>query len=112
MATSPLPGAVRQEVRRIGAGIRTARLRRGMSQEELAERANVSFHTIRAVENGRPTTGIGHYLNVAWVMGLLSTANSFVDPAEDREGLILEDVERRQRSGGAAKAGRGMSRDF
>lgn len=117
MPTTPrLPSGVLRELRRIGDGIKTARLRRGMSQEELATRTNVTFHTIRAIEMGRPSTAIGHYLNALWVLGLIHTISSVADPALDKEGLILESAERRRRSGGGRRgrggAGPGMSNDF
>jgi transcriptional regulator with XRE-family HTH domain len=111
-STPKLPSPVQRELRRIGDGIKTARLRRGMSQEELGERAGVTFHTVRAMEQGRASTGIGHYLNALWVLGLLDTAGSLAEPALDREGLTLEAAARRRRSGSRRGARRGLSNDF
>lgn len=83
-----------------------------MSQEELAERVGVTFHTVRAMEQGRATTGIGHYLNALWVLGLLDTVSSVADPALDREGRILEAAERRRKSGPRRGGRKGLSNDF
>jgi transcriptional regulator with XRE-family HTH domain len=111
-AAPKLPSDVQRDLRRIGEGIKTARLRRGMSQEELGKRAGVTFHTVRAMEQGRASTGIGHYLNALWVLGLLDTAGSLADPALDREGLTLEAAARRRRSG-PRQVGRGqLNNDF
>lgn len=110
MRTSPhIPGPVESELNRIGAGIETARLRRNMSQQELADRVGVSFHTIRRIEQGKSGTTIGSYLHALWVLGLLDTVASMADPSLDREGLALEASDRR-RAGG--RRGRTMSDAF
>jgi len=110
MRVSPhIPSAVESEIRRIGAGIQTARLRRNMSQEELAERIGVSFHTVRSMENGKPGTAFGTYVHAFWVLGILDTLHSAADPALDAEGLALAESEMRQRGGRSAP---GISNDF
>ncbi len=96
---SHLPSPVSAEIRRIGAGIRTARLRRNMSQEELAERIGVSFHTVRHMEGGKPGTAFGTYVHALWVLGILDTLASAADPALDEEGLVLAESEMRRRGG-------------
>jgi transcriptional regulator with XRE-family HTH domain len=110
MRSSPvIPIAVERELERIGSGIETARLRRNMSQQELADRVGVSFHTIRSVESGRPGTAMGTYVHALWILGLMDTLASVADPALDSEGLVLEASDRR-RSGG--RRGGSMSNDF
>lgn len=104
-----LPSPVSAEIRRIGAGIRTARLRRNMSQEELAERIGVSFHTVRHMESGKPGTAIGTYVHAMWVLGILDTLSSAADPALDAEGLVLAESEMRRRGG---HGGQEISNDF
>jgi hypothetical protein len=69
----------------------------------------VTFHTIRAIEQGKPGTAIGHYANVLWVLGLLSSLSPVGDPSLDAEGIALESIDRPRR---ARSAGRSMSNDF
>ncbi len=60
--------------------IRAARLERGMSQLELAERVGVSRHTIMAIEKADDRVAIGAVLECAAVLGIPMLA-------EDKEGL-------------------------
>jgi len=103
-----LPSAMEDELRRIGRGIRTARLSRNMSREELGRRIGVSFHTIRAVEEGRPGTAVGTYLHVMWVLGLAHTLRPVADPSLDSEGEALRLADLRQAAGSSP----GGSNDF
>jgi DNA-binding XRE family transcriptional regulator len=57
--TQALPGLVLDQLARIGEGIRIARMRRRMTQEDLASRVGTTFHTIRRIEQGAPGTAIG-----------------------------------------------------
>lgn len=110
MRTAPhVPSAVTAELRRIGTGIQTARLRRNMSQQELADRIGVSFHTVRHMEEGKPGTAFGTYVHALWVLGLLDTLSSAADPALDAEGIALAASELRARGGHGSQ---GISDDF
>jgi len=108
MATRALPIAVEAELGRMGRGIKTARLRRRMTQEELADRVDASWHTIRKIEEGAPTTGIGLYLKAMWVLGIFDEVRALADPARDEEGLVLEAGRRGER----ARPSRTLNRDF
>lgn len=103
-----LPSDVLSQLTRIGHGIKTARLRRRMTQEQLAERVDTSWHTIRRIERGKPTTGIGLYLRAMWVLGIFEEVRFLADPVRDREGLILEEARRGDRARQIVK----LSRDF
>ena len=83
-------------------------MRRRMTQEELAERVGVSWHTIRKIEKGSPVTGIGYYLKDLWVLGLFADVHLLADPERDREGIILEAAAR----GTRARHRRRLDRDF
>ncbi len=54
----------------LGDNIKLARLRRKLSSEQVAERANISRPTLLGVEKGSPTVSIGSYLLVLQVLGL------------------------------------------
>jgi transcriptional regulator with XRE-family HTH domain len=86
----PVSTRVERELRRNGAGIQTARLRRNMSQEDLGERIGASFHTVRAIEQGKASTAFGYYVHALWVLGLFETLSQVADPALDAEGIALE----------------------
>jgi transcriptional regulator with XRE-family HTH domain len=53
-----------------GENIRLARLRRKLSTEQVAERANISRPTLTAIEKGSESVGIGMYFQVLMVLRL------------------------------------------
>lgn len=57
-------------LKEMGQNIKLARLRRKLSSEQVAERANISRPTLTAIEKGAPTVSMGSYLLVLQVLGL------------------------------------------
>ena len=84
------PAAVEDILNRLGRNIRTARLRRKLSMEELAERVGISRYVLADIEKGKPTTAIAAYLGALWALGLLRDMREVADPDRDEEGKILE----------------------
>ena len=103
-----LPSEVLSQLRRIGSGVKTARVRRHMTQEELAEHVGTSWQTIPNIEGGSPGTRIASYLKALWVLGLFEDVRLLADPERDREGIILEAAAR----GTRARRPRTLNRDF
>jgi transcriptional regulator with XRE-family HTH domain len=54
----------------VGQNIKLARLRRRLSAEQIAERANISRPTLWAIEKGSSTVAFGAYAQVLFVLGL------------------------------------------
>jgi len=103
-----LPAAVEEALIRLGRNIRTARLRRRLSREDLAGRIGVSRQVLAQIEKGKPTTAIAAYLGALWALGLLDQLRDVADPDRDEEGKVLE----RARSPKAAPKRRKMDDDF
>lgn len=89
ISTDP-PAAVAEALTRLGRNIRTARLRRRMTQANLADRLGASRYVVADLEQGKPTTGIAAYLGALWALGLLDQIAGAADPALDEEGIALE----------------------
>lgn len=53
-----------------GENIKLARLRRKLTAEQLAERADISRRTLVSVEKGLPSVAMGTYVQVLFVLGL------------------------------------------
>jgi transcriptional regulator with XRE-family HTH domain len=74
----------------LGDNIKLARLRRKLSAEQVAERANISRPTLSSIEKGSPTVSMGSYLLVLQVLGL---EKDFLLVAMDDElGRKLQDA--------------------
>lgn len=84
------PAAVEEVLRQLGRNIRTARLRRGLTGENLAERVGISRKVLAQIEKGKPTTAIAAYLGTLWALGFLNQMKDVADPDRDEEGKILE----------------------
>lgn len=80
----------RRILNELGDNIKLARLRRKLSAEQVAERANISRPTLLAIEKGSPTVSMGSYLLVLQVLGL---EKDFLLVAKDDElGRKLQDA--------------------
>lgn len=60
----------RQLLLQLGERLKRARIERGMTTTEMAERAGISRMTLGAVEAGEPTPTMGTYLRVMGVLGV------------------------------------------
>ena len=108
MLLSAPPFAVKDAIVRLGKNLRTCRLRRNISIEDVAERIGVSRYTVAEAERGRPSTSIAVYVALLWSYGLLDQVGSVADPAGDEEGLALAQL-RERKSAGTSEA---LDNDF
>jgi transcriptional regulator with XRE-family HTH domain len=102
------PAAVEEVLIRLGRNIRTARLRRRLTREDLAGRIGVSRQVLAQIEKGKPTTAVATYLGALWALGLLKQLRDVADPDRDAEGKILD----RARSPKTAPKRRKIDDDF
>jgi transcriptional regulator with XRE-family HTH domain len=65
----PLP-TISKALATLGESMRLARLRRKLSAEQVAQRANISRPTLVAIEKGSPGVAIGSYVQVLFVLNL------------------------------------------
>ncbi|MCW7538420.1 helix-turn-helix domain-containing protein [Aquabacterium sp. A7-Y] len=96
-STEQLPLEVLQTVQELGRRIRTARVRRRMTTDDLADACGIGRRTLYRIENGEPGVALGTYLAVLWKLGLLDSAKKVADPDADEHGKILEAASRPQR---------------
>jgi transcriptional regulator with XRE-family HTH domain len=54
----------------MAANVRTERINRRWTTEELASRSGCSRYTIAAIEHGKPTVAFGHVLNVCAALNI------------------------------------------
>lgn len=86
-----LPIPVIKALHKLGQDINDARRRRRIPIALMAERADVSRATIGKIEKGDPTTSLGGYAAVLFVLGMTNRLKDLVDVTHDLIGLRLED---------------------
>lgn len=103
-----IPFPVEESLHRLGASLKTARLRRNISLEAVAEKIGTNRRVIADAEKGKPTTGIATYAALLWAYGLLPQLDEVAAPDRDREGQTLSNLRERSR----ARTGVGLDDDF
>lgn len=91
MRTTNILPSIKNVLLTFGENIKLARLRRKLSAEQLAERANISRKTLWAVETGSPGVAIGTYAKVLFVLGLEKDLLKVAE--DDMLGRKLQDAD-------------------
>jgi transcriptional regulator with XRE-family HTH domain len=88
---------VPKRIQQLGARVRAARIRRGWSVAELAEKARINRNTLTALELGKPGVSLGAYVTLLWILGLDRTLDEVAHPDADLHGKSLETARRPKR---------------
>ena len=89
MLTLPIP--VKTALRKLGADLRDARLRRRIPAAIMAQRVGISRTTLVKVEKGEPGVAAGTYAAVFFGLGLLDRLADLASASVDQVGLALEE---------------------
>ena len=106
--TQAPPYAIERSLKRLGADLRLARLRRNLTIEEIARKIGTGPRAVMAAENGQSTTGINVYAALLWAYDLIGQLDEVASPARDAEGQTLSRHNHRLR----ARADSGLDNDF
>ena len=90
------PYDVERSLARLGQNLRTARLLRNITIEEVAAKIGTGTRSVMQAERGHPGTAVAVYAALLWVYGLLEPLDELADPQRDRVGLAA--AARRQRA--------------
>jgi transcriptional regulator with XRE-family HTH domain len=107
LLTAP-PYPVELALKRLGDNLRTARLRRNYTIEDVAEKIGTGRRAVMDAEKGKASTGIAVYVALLWVYDLLGPFDDLANPARDEQGLILAAAKEKTR----ARKSAGLSNDF
>jgi len=102
------PYQVEQSLRKLGADLRTARLRRNLTGEEAAQKIGTSRFAVADAEKGKPSTSVAVYAALLWAYGLIDRLADIADPGTDEEGTRLA----RSREPVRARHRRTLDNDF
>lgn len=97
--TQAPPYAVERAIKRLGSNLRTARLRRNLTIEDVANKIGTGPRAVSDAEQGKITTSIAVYTALLWTFDLLSPMEQLADPSTDDEGLALSMRRERARAG-------------
>lgn len=89
--STTLPLSVKRGLRKLGADIRAARLRRRIPMALMAERVNITRTTLTKVEKGDSGVSLGVYATVLFVLGMIDRLADLADIRQDEVGFALEE---------------------
>lgn len=78
------------EAKKLGVNIQIARKRRQLSLSALSAKSAVSKTTLRRIEEGDFSVGVGKVFNVLDALGLLTGISDIASPDLDRQQAISE----------------------
>ena len=102
------PYPVEQALKRLGDNLRTARIRRNYTIEEVAQKIGTGRRAIMDAEKGKASTGVGVYAALLWVYDLIQPLEDLANPSKDEQGLTFASAKEKTR---ARKTG-GLDSDF
>jgi len=102
------PYSVEQALKRVGNNLRTARVRRKLTIQEVAEKIGTGRRAVMDAESGKASTGIAVYVALLWVYDLLAPFEELADPLKDEAGIALASRSEKQR----ARKSRELDNDF
>ena len=89
-ANDGLSHVAQKELRLLGQNIVLARKRRKLSRKSMADKMMVSVPTLKTLECGTPTVGLGVLMQALTVLGLEQGFADIVSPTDDKIGLGME----------------------
>jgi transcriptional regulator with XRE-family HTH domain len=102
------PYPVEKALTQLGENLRTARIRRNFTIDEVAQKIGTGRRAVMDAEKGKASTGVGAYIALLWVYNLLPQLNDVANPAKDEQGLALAAPKKRTR----ARKGGELDNDF
>lgn len=97
LLTTP-PEAVEHTLKRLGADLRTARLRRNLTIEDIAAKIGTGHRAVADAEKGKPSTSVAVYVAMLWALDLLGHMDDVATPVRDEEGRALSLTRERARA--------------
>jgi transcriptional regulator with XRE-family HTH domain len=92
------PYPVARAIKRLGTNLRTARLRRNLTIEEIGTKIGTGPRAVSDAEKGKVSTSIAVYTALLWAYDLLGPMSELADPVLDEEGLSLSLLRERSRA--------------
>ncbi len=86
-----LPVSIRNGLKRLGADLKKARLRRRLKMSVVADRAGISLETLAKIQKGNSGVSMGNYAAVIFAVGLGISWMGLADIENDSMGRMLDE---------------------
>lgn len=93
----PVPAPVRRALRELADHVVTWRKLRGLTQQQVVDRAAISHTTLRRLEHGEGGVSVENLLRVLRALGVLDPLPRALDPYESDVGRLRADERLPQR---------------
>lgn len=81
------PLEVELALRQWGSRLRTARLARNLTMDQVAFKLGVGRRVVAAAEAGKPGTAVAVHIGLMWLYGLSSQLHELADPSRDEQTM-------------------------
>lgn len=88
--TSTIPIPVNKALKKLGADLKEARIKRRLTMALVEERAGITHITLSKVEKGDAGVSIGIYAKVMFVLGLIDNIYNLAEPDKDTVGKVYD----------------------
>lgn len=92
------PYQVQSLIAELGNNLKTARLHRNLSLQEVADKIGVSRNLVSAAEKGNLSSSISLYVALLWAYDLQDEVKELANPLKDEVGLNLNRLKHPQRT--------------
>ena len=87
---SIIPIPVNKAVRKLGADLKEARIKRQITMALVEERAGITHMTLSKIEKGEAGVSLGNYAKVMFVLGLINNLYNLANPDNDTVGKMFD----------------------
>ena len=88
--TSIIPLPVNKALRKLGADLKEARIKRRLTMALVEERAGITHITLTKAEKGEASVSIGIYAKIMFVLGMIDNLYNLAEPDNDTIGKIYD----------------------
>ena len=86
--TSVIPLPVNKALKKLGADLKEARIKRRLTMALVEERAGITHITLTKAEKGEASVSIGIYAKIMFVLGMIDNLYNLAEPDNDTIGKI------------------------
>lgn len=87
---SIIPISVNKALKKLGADLKEARIKRQITMALVEERAGITHITLSKIEKGDSGVSLGNYAKVMFVLGMIDNLYNLAEPDNDTVGKFFD----------------------